>query len=104
MTDSFRCKFCEAILDTATKLQLGDCGCRWQHGDIVLNPLTGRLLLAEYDKYAKRVQFTEYMPIGAESQDAPAGAVLVCRTVDGKRVPVTDFGDGEMYSVRPVAS
>lgn len=71
--------------------------------DVVMGE-NGALFLVEADRYSGRVHFVPFMAIAAEQHFPPSGATLLCRTVDGRRLPVLDI-DGEMYAVqKPDAS
>lgn len=97
--EAIRCVNCEALLTAAT-LPTGRCGqCRWQSRDVVVTP-DGDLWQASWDRYAKRVEWTQLLPLGHHSDDAPdARAVLLARDVEGRRLPVTDLGTGDLFAV-----
>lgn len=72
-----------------------------RNGDVVMKD--GRFFLAEFDRFAKRIEWVPLLPIGASQSSPPDGAVLVCRVVDGKPLPVIDIGSGDLLSIRTVA-
>lgn len=100
MNESHRCPFDDALLNSSTKLEAGECGCRWRSGDVVLSP-GGGLWLARWDRYARTVRWSELIPVGAEQAQAPG--TLVCRDVDGERLPVVSLTDGDLLAVRSIA-
>lgn len=71
VTEDFRCPHCDRLLDTAPMLEAGDCGCRWQHGDVVQNPVTGRHFVAEFSRYTKRCEWLELAPVGYTQLNPP---------------------------------
>lgn len=72
----------------------------FQADDIILAP-TGSLFLLERDRYNGELRAVPFMPLAAE-QRVPAGAVLLCRTKGGRRLPVTDLGAGGLYAVETI--
>ena len=74
----------------------------YRNGDVVLGE-HGNLFKAEYDRFARRIEWVPLLPIGASQPNPPEGAVLVCRVVEGKVHPVTDFGDAGLFAVRTTA-
>lgn len=72
----------------------------WNPGDTVLNPVSGYLFTAVRNRYSGALEWLELDPSSAHSQpDPPRGAVLLVRWVDGKPLPVTDLGTGDLFAV-----
>lgn len=70
--------------------------------DVVIGD-NGNLFLVEHDG-KQRLRYVPIIPIAHAQHFPPTGATLLCRTVDGRRLPVVDL-DGEMYAVqKPGAS
>lgn len=98
MNESHRCPHCERLLDTASRLQAGECGCRHQPGDVRLSH-TGIPFLAIWDRYAKTCAWVELIPAGGTQHAAPCGPLLA-RKVDGKTLPALDTTDGDLFAVK----
>lgn len=73
----------------------------YRTGDVVMGD-RGQFFLAEWDGYAKQLRWVPLIPIAESQTNPPSGAVLMRRLVDGKPLPVTDLGDGELFAVRHV--
>ena len=105
-----RCLRCDRVLTQSDEWDLGTCReCEprpakdWKRGDTVLNPVTGYIFTAIPDEYGD-LTWLELAPAAAHSQpNPPAGAVLLVRWVDGRPLPVTDLGSGDLYAVRTIA-
>ena len=71
----------------------------WKARDLLLAPHSSGIWVVEWNRYAKKPEFRELLPLGPWQDVAPADAVLLAREVQGRLTPVVDLFGGDLYAV-----